>query len=214
MSARERVEQFWVDRGLPRAVDIVLSDRIVGGWRAAAIGAARGTVLELGFGSGRNLRFYGDDVSEVLAIDPSDVAWRLAQSDIARFGRPVTRVGDDAALIDLPDNSVDTVVATWTLCSIPDIESALTEARRVLRPDGRFRLVEHSLSPKQSVRRFQRAAQPVWGRVSGGCHIDRDMVALLAGAGFDTSTLDARDAFRVPPVQPWSWFVSGAAGLR
>lgn len=211
MSARERIEQFWVDRGLPSAVDIVLADRIVGNWRAAAVGAARGRVLEFGFGSGSNLRFYSDGVTEVLAIDPSDTGWRSARAKIAEFERPVTRIGDDAAVIDLPDASVDTVVTTWTLCSVPDVERALAEARRVLRPEGTLRLVEHSLSSRQGVRRFQRKAQPIWGRVSGGCHIDRDMVGLLSGAGFDTSALDARDAFRIWPARPWTYFVSGAA---
>ncbi|HHV20361.1 MAG TPA: class I SAM-dependent methyltransferase [Propionibacterium sp.] len=211
MGPMARVEELWVDRGLPRAVDVILADRIVGGWRSAAVGAAEGRVLEFGFGSGANLRFYGESVKEVLAVDPSDLAWRAAQPGIARFGRPVTRIGDDAALIDLPDESVDTVVATWTLCSIADVEDALAEARRVLRPGGSFRLVEHSLSPRPSVQRFQRRVQPVWGRVSGGCHIDRDMSGLLASAGFDTGALTARDAFQFLPAKPWSYFVAGGA---
>lgn len=203
--------RFWENRALPRAVDIVLADRFVGKWRAAAVQAARGTVLKLGFGSGRNLRFYQAEVDEVLAIDPSDEGWRAARSNITRFGRPVTRIGADAAVIDLPDASVDTVVATWTLCTVPEVERALTEARRVLRPGGSFRLVEHSISPQPSVRRVQRAAQPLWGRVAGGCHIDRDIAGLITRAGFDTSHLEARDAFGFLPAKPWSYFVCGAA---
>lgn len=211
MGAGDRLASLWERHSLPRAVDLVLSDRMVGGWRAKAAGAAHGRVLELGFGSGSNLRFLGDAVEEVLAIDPSEIGWRAARASIATFGRPVTLIGEDAAVIDLPDASVDTVVSTWTLCTIPEVESALAEARRVLRPGGDFRLVEHSLAARPGVARFQRRAQPLWGRVAGGCHIDRDIVGLLDRAGFDTSGLGAREAFPLLPAKPWTYFVSGAA---
>lgn len=212
MSNPAEPQGWWDAHGLPHAVDIVLSDRFVGGWRRSVAAGARGTVLELGFGSGSNLTHYPPSVDRVLAIDPADSAWRRAESAIAAFGRPVTRIGTDAAVIDLPDASVDTVIATWTLCSIPEVESALAHARRVLRPGGSFRLVEHALAPRSWLATTQRILQPVWGRVAGGCHVDRDIRSLVRAAGFDDSGLSEGDAFGVRT--PWSWFVSGVARPR
>lgn len=198
---------------LPRAVDVVLSHRIVGPWRRHACAGVSGTVVEFGFGSGLNLGHYGDDVREVLAVEPDDGAWAAALDSgrITAFGRPVTRVGLDAAGIDLADASADAVVSTWTLCSIPDLAGALAQARRLLRPGGALHLAEHSLSPSARVARVQRAIQPAWGRAAGGCHIDRDIAGELGRAGFDTSALVARHITRALPLRPWTWFVAGAA---
>ncbi len=210
MDAPERIQQWWEHHHLPRLVDLVLSDRLVGRWRHKIVSGAHGRVLEVGFGGGLNLPHYTDDVDAVVAVDPSTTGWNLAQERIAAFGRPVERVSEDAAVIDLPDQSVDTVISTWSLCSIPDVASALDEIARVLKPGGEFRLVEHSIAPSPRVNTIQRRIQPVWGRFSGGCHVDRDIAGLVANAGFDVSTLTSEYAFRRLPVQPWSWFVSGS----
>lgn len=204
-----------------RAVDLILSDRFVGDWRRLATAGARGTVVEFGFGSGLNLAHYPAAVGRVLAVEPDDDAWNaaLASGRIAAFaalrGVPtadaVRRVGLDAAAIDLPDGSADAVVATWTLCSIPQVHAALQEARRLLSPGGGLHLAEHGLAPTPRVAAVQRRLQPTWGRLAGGCHLDRDIPALLGRAGFDGSGLRRRYAVPGIPLRPWTWFLAGTA---
>ena len=206
-----RIADHWDERVLPRLIDVVLGERVTGGWRAKAVSGASGTVLELGFGSGLNLEHYGPDVARVLAVEPSDLAWNRATERVERFGRPVERVGLDGARVDLPDDSVDAVVSTWTMCTIPDLAGALDEARRVLAPGGRLHFVEHSLSPDRRVRGVQRRVQPVWGRVAGGCHVDRDIPAELETAGLHALDLRQRYASPLWPTRPFGWFVSGSA---
>ncbi|MBK8459978.1 MAG: methyltransferase domain-containing protein [Micropruina sp.] len=193
-----------------RLVDLVLNEPLVGSWRRGTCAAVSGRVLEIGFGSGANLAHYGPLVSEVLAVDPSDDGWLLAADRVAAFGRPVNRVGTTAELLALPDGSADAVVSTWTLCSIPDLGQALAEARRVLKPGGALHFAEHSLHPNPRVQRIARAIQPLWGRVSGGCHIDRDLPALLAEAGWTVPELHARQVLG-GPATPFAWFLRGRA---
>ena len=204
------VTRWWEDRVLPRLVDVVLTDATAGRWRVAVCADLQGEVVEIGFGTGRNLPFYPDAVTRVLAVEPSDLAWERARTRIAAFGRPVDRVGVDGARLPVADRSVDAVVSTWTMCTVPDIDAALAEVHRVLRPDGELRFVEHTLAPDAGVARVQRGVQPVWGRVAGGCHVDRDLVALLEGAGL---TVEIRYAGYVAgcPARPWSRFVTGSA---
>ncbi len=196
---------------MARAVDVILSDQLVGKWRAGVCQGARGVVLDIGFGSGRNLDHYGPEVTEVLAVDPSDSGWELAQRRIEQAPYPVRRAGLDAASIELDDNCVDTITTAWTMCSIPDLAGALAEMQRVLRPGGELHFVEHSLAPQPRVQRFQRFIQPVWGRFSGGCHVDRDIVQLIADAGFELPEVTSRYAFAGSPMKPWAWFVTGRA---
>ena len=198
--------RWWDERVVPRVVDLTCSGPLADGWRARTCGPVVGQVLELGFGSGRNLEHYGEGVTRVLAVEPSDLAWEMSADRRAAFGRPVERIGLDGASIDIPDDSVDAVVSTWTLCTIPDLGSALAETARVLRPGGALHLVEHSLSPSPRMARAQRRMQPLWGRVAGGCHLDRNIPAELTAAGFDLPDLRARDAAGLPT--PWSWFVT------
>lgn len=206
---------------LPRAVDLVLSDRFVGHWRRLAAAGTTGTVVEFGFGSGLNLPHYPPGVRQVLAVEPDDDAWAAATSSgrieafAAERGVPgaeaVRRVGPDAAAVELPDGSADAVLATWTLCSIPDVTAALGQARRLLAPGGALHLAEHGLAPTAAVAGIQRRLQPTWGRVAGGCHLDRDIPALLHAAGFATDALNRGYAFPAAPLRPWTWFVAGRA---
>jgi ubiquinone/menaquinone biosynthesis C-methylase UbiE len=203
--------RLWSNLALPSAVDLVLSDPVVGDWRRRACRDVSGEVLDVGFGSGRNLPFYGHEVTRVLAIDPSDSGWARARGRIDAFGRPVARVGSDGADIPLADATVDAVVTTWTMCSIPDLSAALGEMRRVLRPGGAVHFVEHSLAPDAGVARAQQRIQPFWGRMSGGCHLDRDIPAALTAAGFKPSRLTTRYVSSVTPTKPWGWFCQGRA---
>ncbi len=204
------VRRWWEERALPRLVDLSLADAVAGRYRERTTAGLSGEVLELGFGSGRNLPYYPDAVRRVLAVEPADLAWERAGERVSAFRRPVERVSLDGASLPVPDGSVDAVVTTWTLCTIPEVETALAEARRVLRPRGSLRFVEHALAPDEGVRRTQRRVQPVWGAFAGGCHLDRDLPAMLADAGFE---VDVRGARYVTgwPVRAWGWFVHGTA---
>ncbi len=208
------LRRVYDDHLFPRLVDLTLTDPLVGSWRRAVCDGLSGDVVEFGFGSGRNLPHYPADVRTVAAVEPSDVAWSRAGGRVdafARRGGRVERVSLDAARIDLPDDSADAVVTTWTLCSIPDLGSALEEARRVLRPGGELRFVEHSLAPDPSVARWQRRLQPMWGQVAGGCHLDRDIPSLLVDAGFELAVGQQRYISSVPGAKVVGWFVTGTA---
>lgn len=184
---------WWDRRVVPRLLEVTCGGAVADRWRVltCARPEVRGVVLEVGFGSGRKVRHYSDAVGEVLAVEPSDLAWELAADRIARFDRPVERIGGDAAVLDLPDASVDSVVSTWTLCTIADWQAALAEVKRVLRPGGDFSFVEHTVSPRPRVAALERAVQPLWGRVAGGCHVDRDIPGELERAAY--ALRDRRD---------------------
>jgi SAM-dependent methyltransferase len=202
--------RWWEEQVLPRAVDVVLADATAGRWRATVCAGLTGEVLEIGFGTGRNLPYYPDAVTRVLAVEPSDLAWQRAQGRVAAFGGTVERVGVDGARLPVDDAAVDAVVSTWTMCTVPDLEGAVAEVRRVLRPAGSLRFVEHTLSPSERVARVQRTIQPMWGRVSGGCHVDRDIVGILESAGYAVHLTYSGDVAG-GPARPWSRFVTGWA---
>src|SRR5262249_19605202 len=132
-----------------------------------------GTVLEIGFGSGLNVPLYPPEVREIYAVEPSAEARRLAGDAIAQAPFPVEFIGDTAESIPLPDRPGGAVVSTRPPCPIPDVERALAEVRRVLRPEGRFRFVEHGLAPDPGVARWQHRLTPIQKRFAGGCHLDR-----------------------------------------
>ncbi|MFL6155782.1 MAG: class I SAM-dependent methyltransferase [Marmoricola sp.] len=205
--------RFYDDRVLPRLIELTCSDRATGRWRAQVCAPLVGEVLEVGFGSGTNLAHYPAAVEQVYAVEPADLAWQRAQKAVAGFGRPVTRIGLDGAALTLPDASVDAVVSSYTMCTIPELGSALAEFRRVLRPGGALHFVEHSLSPDADVAGRQRRWQPRWEKVSGGCHLDRDIPGLVADAGFTLSGLEAFYAPGPAFTRPLSWLTVGRATL-
>ncbi len=192
-------------------MDLFLSDRFVGSWRRANLTGVRGTVLEWGFGTGANLAYYPPEVERIWAVEPDDAAWSRAAARIAAFGKPVTRVGRDAAALDLPAESIDAAVSSWTMCSIGDLRSALDRLPGVLRPGGALHFVEHSLAPTRTVAGVQRLLQPVWGPIAQGCHLDRDIPAELASAGWRVPNLASRYLHPFPLIRPWAWFCQGRA---
>jgi ubiquinone/menaquinone biosynthesis C-methylase UbiE len=165
-----------------------MSNRWLRDYRQRTIAAARGRVLEVGIGSGINLPLYGPDVSSVCGIEPSAGLLRRAAS------QPTTTLGEfirgSAEAIPFEDEAFDSVVTTWTLCTIPDVELALREMRRVLRSDGRLLFVEHGLAPDASIVRWQMRLTPYWKCIGGGCHLNRKIDDLIAAAGFTIEHLD------------------------
>lgn len=206
-----RLGTFWEDRILPRVIEVTCSDRATGKWRHQALTPVAGDVLEVGFGSGTNLLHYTPAVTSVLAVEPSDLAWRRSEKARSRSTVRVERIGLDGAAIGVPDASVDAVVSTFTMCTIPDLTSALAEFQRVLRPGGSVHFVEHSLSPDADVARKQQRMQPRWGRLAGGCHLTRDIPTLIAGSGLEAVELDALYMPGPGFMRPFGWLTVGRA---
>lgn len=172
----------WV---LPPILDLVMRQRPLQKYRREVVAAATGRVLEVGIGSGLNFPLYDKRVETVFGIDPSPRLLAIARRRAAAAGVPAEFLQGSAIAIPLAENTMDTVVMTWTLCSIPDPSAALREMRRVLRPHGQLLFVEHGLSPESGVERWQHRLTPIWCHVAGGCRLDRKMDDLIRSAGFD-----------------------------
>ncbi len=159
--------------------------------REIVVPKARGDVLEIGIGSGLNLPFYNADiVSKIWGLEPSAQMRAKAQKIAATVPVPVSFLDLPGEEIPLDTHSVDTVLVTYTLCTIPDVAAALLQMRRVLRPDGKLIFCEHGQAPDASVRRWQDRLDPIWGKFAGGCHLNRPIDALVKQAGFEIETLD------------------------
>ena len=195
----------WTDHVVPRMTDASLSSPEIDELRREACAPLTGRVLELGFGTGLNVRWYPPGITSVAAVEPSDLSWRISERRRARTSVPVERRGLDGQRLDEPDASYDSVLTTFTLCTIPDPALALAEVRRVLRPGGVLCVVEHGLSPDAGVARWQRRLDPLQRRIAGGCHLSRDVPALVAAAGFEITMLRA-DQLPGPAVsRPWTY---------
>lgn len=195
----------WV---LPPILDLVMQQKHLTRYRRAAVAAARGRVLEIGVGSGLNFPLYGKQVEMVYGIDPSPRLLAIALRRAKVSGVPVDFLLGSATAIPLADDSVDTVVMTWTLCSIPDPLAALREMRRILKPDGNLCFVEHGLSPDPGVERWQHRITPAWRRIAGGCHLDRRIDELIRLAGFELTNLHVEYA---PGPRAMSYMYEGCA---
>jgi ubiquinone/menaquinone biosynthesis C-methylase UbiE len=181
---------FYDDQVVPRLVNAVLSGRAFADIRARVAAGLEGEVLEVGFGSGLNVPHYPPSVRRVRAVNPATVGRKLAASRVAASAVPVHYVGLDGAALPVDTGSIDHVLVTWTLCTIPDVEDALAEMRRVLRPGGDLHFVEHGRSPDPGVARWQDRLTPLQRRVAGGCHLNRAIDSLIDAAGFEMTRLE------------------------
>src|SRR3982074_978753 len=195
----------WV---LPRLLDLAMRNQALDRYRRNVIGAAPGSGLEVGVGSGLDLPLYGRPVDRGHALDPSLELLGLARQRARDAIIPVALVRASAEQIPFAGSIFDTVVMTWTLCSIPDPASALAEMRRVLKPGGQLLFVEHGLSPENGVARWQHRLTPCWNWISGGCHLDRKTDDLLRAAGFQIGALET--GYMKGP-KPWVFIYEGAA---
>ncbi len=184
--------RWWNERVVPQLVDVALRGNEIGEYRREVCAPLQGRVLELGFGGGLNVRWYPGTVTSVHAVEPSDRGWELSARRRARRQVPVQRSGLDGEDLAEPDASFDAVLCTFTLCTIPDAARAMREAARVLRPGGTFAFLEHGLSPDAGVAAWQHRLDPVQRRVAGGCHLSRDVPALVEGAGLHLAELAGR----------------------
>jgi ubiquinone/menaquinone biosynthesis C-methylase UbiE len=180
---------WYSDQVVPRVLAAMMRGREYQQLRARTLADLHGEVLEIGFGAGLNVPFYPGRVTRVQAVDPAAVGRRLAAGRLAASPVPVEFAGTDAQELPAADESVDSVLSTWTLCSIADPARALAEIRRVLRPGGALYFIEHGLSPDPKVARLQRRLTPLQRAVAGGCHLDRPVDQLVTGAGLKLTQL-------------------------
>ena len=175
---------------VPRIANVACGMKAAEPLRRRVCDGLAGDVVEIGFGSGHNVPFYPASVTQVSAVEPADVGWKLAGKRLEATRVPVRRSGLDGQSLPFADDSYDAALSTWTLCTIPDVATALREVRRVLKPGGTLHFVEHGLAPDEPVRRWQRRLEPVQKRLFGGCHLTRPVVELLTAAGFTITELD------------------------
>lgn len=199
---------FYQNKIVPCLIHLSMRQKNLLPYRQRVIRAAEGRVLEIGIGSGLNLGLYGDKVGQVIGLDPSPKLLGMARDAAREASLTVELLEGSAERVPLEDRSVDTVVTTWTLCTIPDAGRALSEARRVLKPSGRLLFVEHGLAPEAGVRRWQDGLNPVWKRISGGCNLNRAISEIVRHAGFHIERLET--GYMKGP-KPMAFMYEGAA---
>ncbi len=181
---------IYQDQILPRVTDWVMSRREYVAIRGRVSAGLHGEVVEVGFGSGLNVPHYPATVTRVQAVDPATAGRKLAAGRVAASPVPVEYIGLDGQALPVESASVDCVLTTWTLCTISDVEQALSEVHRVLRPGGSFHFVEHGRSPDLRVARWQDRMTPLQRRLAGGCHLNRPIGQLVADSGLQLTQMD------------------------
>ena len=200
---------FYNDRILPHLINLACSTKPTRKQREKIVHRAYGDVLEIGFGGGLNLRHYDrDNVRRVFGLEPSAGMRNSAARLIAESDIEVELIELPGEEIPLDNGSVDSVLVTYTLCTIPDVVTALQEMRRVLKPGGHLFFCEHGKAPDQDVHKWQRRLNPGWRRISGGCNMDRDIPALLREGGF---AIEDDNRMYVPGIRALSYNYWGAA---
>jgi len=202
---------FYSEQIVPRFTHFALKAGAIGKIRAERLSQAYGVVLDVGFGSGLNLPHYGTAVARVLAVEPSMVARNLAEPLIASAKFPVDFAGLDGQKLSVESGSIDCVVTAWTLCTIPDPQTALIEFARVLKPDGQYLFMEHGLAPDDGVARWQNKLDRLQGFIAGGCHLNRPMEMLIASSPLQITSLK-KFYFQGPRTH--AYFYSGVAVKR
>lgn len=203
---------FYQDQVLPRVQDRVMGRKPTREVRSRVCAGLAGEVVEVGFGTGLNAYYYPPEVTKVFAIEPSEVCMRLAETRIARSPVPVESAGLDGQRLDLPSGQFDAVLSTWTLCTIPDLDAALEELRRILKPGGAFHFVEHGHAPDANIARWQTRLEPFNKRLAGGCHLTREIPETIKQAGFVVEDLDSY-YFKGEP-KPFGYTFEGRAVKR
>jgi ubiquinone/menaquinone biosynthesis C-methylase UbiE len=201
---------FYQDQIVPLLINLAMRQRSLADYRRRVVPAAEGRVLEIGVGSGLNLPFYSQRVRQVIGLEPSPKLIALARRT-QRAAASAQFIEGSAEEIPLKDGTIDTVVMTWTLCSIPDASRALGEIRRVLKPGGRLLFAEHGRAPEPNVARWQDRLTPMWKRFAGGCHLNRAVGSLIEAAGF---AFDRCETGYMRGPRPLTFMYEGSARPR
>lgn len=200
---------FYDERVLPHVINLVMNTKQTRRIRSRVCADLEGDVLEIGFGTGHNLPYLPGGVTRLLAVEPAGRSVGLAADRIRSAAVPVEVVGLDGQRLPLGDASVDAVLCTWSLCTIPDPVAAVREAARVLRPGGSFHFVEHGLAPDEGVRRWQHRLNGLQRRIGGGCNLDRDIAGIVEAGGLRITTLDRY--YGVGEPKPYAAMYEGVA---
>jgi ubiquinone/menaquinone biosynthesis C-methylase UbiE len=192
---------FYEQHILPHVIDFACGDKVIMKQRQHVLAEAEGRVLEVGMGSGLNLRYYNPDkVDFVWGLEPSDGMRKKAQKNLQQSQVPVEWLGLPGEEIPLESHSADTVVLTFTLCTIPEWETALRQMKRVLKPGGKLLFCEHGAAPDEAVARWQNRVNPLWKKIAGGCHLNRNIPELISQAGFSIRELEADYLPKTPRI--------------
>jgi len=203
------MKELYQQKVFPVILDHVMQFDSMMEARQKLLADVAGHVVEVGFGTGLNLPFYGKGVLSLTAVDPNQGMNRLAEPRIAQAKFPVMHRQISAEKMPFESDSVDAVVSTWTLCSIPDVNAALAEIKRILKPTGTFYLVEHGLSPNRQLAKWQNRLTPVQKVIADGCHLNRDMKKIVEQAGFEWVQCEHFNAKNLPNI--FSWMTLGHA---
>lgn len=194
---------------LPKITHCVCATKAVQEQRERMVPQASGQVLEIGAGSGLNLPHYNTDkVDRLYALEPAEEFWAMATDKLRKVPFEVIHLKNGAEEIPLTNDAVDTILVTYALCTIPDLDSALAEFRRVLKPGGQFLFSEHGLAPDAGVRKWQNRITPFWKKIGGGCHLNRNIPELLEQAGFSIGDMKTE---YLPGWKPATYNLSGSA---
>ncbi|EAQ97825.2 class I SAM-dependent methyltransferase [Congregibacter litoralis] len=195
---------FYERHLLPHFINCACGSKPIMKQREKIVPRAKGVVLEIGIGTGLNLPYYDrDNVERLIGLDPSEASWELAGERADNIGFPIEFIGLPGEEIPLEDNSVDTIVMTYSLCTIPDPVTALRGMGRVLRPGGVLHFAEHGRAPDEAVRRWQNRLDRPWGLIAGGCHLNRDIPRLLSEGGFHS---DDQESMYLPSTPRFAGF--------
>ncbi len=203
---------LYENRILPWLIDLAMRNKDATRHRHSLVPELEGGVLEIGIGSGLNLPFYSSKVSSIVGLDPSLPLLQRAEAKKMQAPCTVELVEGSAEVMPFEDNSFDSILTTWTLCSVPEAPAALAEMRRVLKPAGGVYFVEHGLAPEPGVNRWQNRLNGLWGRCAGGCHINRKMDLLFTDAGFEFDRLETGYLAKGPRIL--TYFYKGRARPR
>jgi len=202
---------FYQDQVVPLLINLTMRRRDLAAYRSRVVPSADGRVLEIGIGSGLNLPFYSRNVKDLIGLDPSPKLLSMVRQNLPPDTPSPELIEGSAEAIPLENHSIDTVVTTWTLCSIPDAALAVREMRRVLRPTGRLLFIEHGRADEPKVRWWQDRLTPAWKRIGGGCHLNRPIQGLIEDGGFEFDRLET-GYMRGP--KPLTFIYEGSARPR
>ena len=198
---------------LPHFLNCACGSKPIVYQREKVVPLAEGLVLEVGIGSGLNIPFYDSSkVDKILGLIPSEELNRMALKVAAEKGIPVEFILGGAEAIPLPDNHVDSVLVTYTMCTIPQVAAANKEILRVLKPQGKMIFCEHGLAPDANVSKWQNRIDPYWGKIAGGCHLNRNIPALITEAGFEIESMEQMYLPSTPRFAGYNYWGTAVAG--